>query len=166
MSNPRNLKVRLSYALASLVFLLLFNLTHTSESRRSLQRDYDQWFGELEPKLYNPALTGTPLPALAVQVEAPSRQLHLTLALSASQENALRERVLRIMQMAKEANLFSLTPRRSGEITFAIRSEAQNFSVSFDPGDIEGNAQAQAMLKLLQIYSLTLTEEKKDEKSN
>ena len=78
MNNPRNVKVRLGYALASVLFLIIFNLTHTTESRRTLQRDYDQWFGELEPKLFNPALTGTPLPKLAVLVEAPARALHRT----------------------------------------------------------------------------------------
>jgi hypothetical protein len=163
MTNPRSIKLRISYALASVLCLVVFNLLHTTEQRRTMQRSYDQWFGELEPKLYNPALTGTPLPALAVQVDAPVRKLHLTLALTPTGESPLRERVLRIMQMAKEANLFSLQPRQNGEITFAIRSDAQNFSVSFDPKDIEGNAQAQAMLKLLQIYSVTPSEEKKDE---
>lgn len=165
MINPRNLKVRLGYFAGSLLLLLIFSITHLPVQRGIVQREFDQWVGEIEPRLRNPGLTETPPPSVVVEVESPSSSLHLRLALSPSDTSETSERMARILEMAREANLFSPPSRPQGKITLKIETEKRVFAVQFDPADIANNSPAQSMIKLLDLYMKLPAKEAANEKS-
>jgi hypothetical protein len=165
MINPRNLKVRLGYFAGSLLLLLIFSITHLPAQRGLVQREFDQWVGEIEPRLRNPGLTETPAPSVVVEVESPSSALHLRLALNPSATTETSERMARILEMAREANLFSPPSRPEGKITLKIETEKRVFAVRFNPADITNNAPAQSMIKLLDLYMKVPVKEADNEKS-
>lgn len=155
MTNPKSVKLRIGYCVAAVLALILFNLSIIPKKKTAVQSEFDEFVSTIEPKLHNPALTDTPLPVLVIKADAPERSLHMQLSIGPGSDRTGSEKVVRILEMAKEANLFSMANREPGEIQFVIETEKKAFRAAFNSADIDRNSQALAMLKLLQIYSQT-----------
>lgn len=66
-------------------------------------------------------------------------------------------RVLRILQLAREGNLFSLghdlPTQTSPAIQFSVERDAQKFLVAFTRDELTQNLQAQSLVKLFEVYA-------------
>ena len=65
-------------------------------------------------------------------------------------------RVLRLLTLIREANLFSLSassqPLESEDVELVVQDGMNVFSTAFNPDDFEGNSAATLLVKLIQLY--------------
>lgn len=64
-------------------------------------------------------------------------------------------KVLRILELAREGEVFALPPPPGNQpsMSLSVTRDDTAFTARFTRAQIEGNLQAQAMLKLLEVYS-------------
>ncbi len=121
------------------------------------QTQYETWLQDTESKtqtsLNNEALPDITLTVIPEKSTLPSSEQLLT----ANNIAHGRDRILRLLQLIKEAGLYDfqtdILTTKPGDIILKIQSPEKTFTLKFRPRDVEANVKASLMLKLFDEYS-------------
>ena len=145
--------------LALIVLTVLVYNWNEGSRKSSAQLDFEKWLNAVEPEL---APSNESIPQLSLSLV--NRDLNLNLIVD--RDN--RDKVLRLFQLLREANLFSLHGLAATPDKFQLKISSKNkeFQIAFDKNQIKKNMPARNFLKLLQLYAPTqLASQKMDENS-
>ncbi len=165
------------FAVIALTAWLLYWINFVDTTTRSLEQNrYEAWLQEVENVVFAPTQapkTSAPIAdladvtvSIATQIDqsllkwrVSTDQLRSTPAPSqVSEEPSADSRMLRILGLIRESNLFSLPQTQSAEIPaleLEVTTKQGKFKQSFALSSIDKNVPAQLLLKLLQIYATT-----------
>ncbi len=117
---------------------------------------YENWLSPIEETFNKAGGSGT-LQEQPVKVRFSSNypEFQADWNLVTSGTAASDARVLRILQLAREGQLFALPPYLSSgpAITLSVERGDRNFENKFSRQQVEGSLQAQALIKLLEVYA-------------
>ena len=147
--------------LLAFVALLAFNLT-----RRPLKfiedAAFTNWASKVEPTLGT--AVGEELPNVSIRIALPAMgknpavKWHMASSDFVGDSSAdSREKFLRIFGMLKEANLFGLNQSTESKdaVIVEVLTPEKEFHSSFFPSAVSSNIQAQNLLKLIELYSMS-----------
>ena len=169
------MKVRVSIkqsiaAFLALLALYLFSLAGVRPERSPSQRQFDEWLTVRERQLGNLAshmATDKPspqpsasakLPALSFRMYTPDTGDLRQFELGPSADPMQSTRILRLLQLMRESDIFSLGQRDKGQadiavVAITVQDGEQKFFTRFQESDIRSNTKALLLLKLALEYS-------------
>ena len=161
------MKTITSKALAGLgiLFVVFLFARMLPGARSENQQAFDEWLGARE-KVYLAATQRTPSPG-AEQVNLPMISLEVvptdrpTTARFALGQGADPERLLRLLRLMRDANIFTLGDKSdqaegAGSFTVKVQEGETVFNARFGQDDIEDSVQARTMLKLFEQFAVPL----------
>jgi len=156
MSFLNSFRVRFFLGAAIVIMLVAVNL-RGGPAKSSLQAQYEIWLMQKEPELSAPANPEAPDPGISLRLISREKGQEGDYRLAGTAGD--RQKLLRLLQLVREANLFSLSKWKTGMenwpgISLMISEGERTFRTQFSFEDVEDNLPARNLLKLLQIYSL------------
>lgn len=151
--------LRLVAALGAIAFIIFAANYQGVPVRSSLQAEYEKWLSEREEQFRLSPASFESGPVINLHVLSVS-SLHPLSVYLRSSSRAESERVFRILELMREANLFSTSRWRGSEtswpgISFFVEDGGRIFRTQLDETEVEASVQAKTMLKLLQIFAAT-----------
>ncbi len=131
-------------------FLLLVNPFAESTKGR-LQNDFDVWLNASRDSLSRP-LPDAP-PNLEISLKSDSPQRFFSWQIRASADPVINQKILRLLQQAREANLFDIESKSRKDVTFEIKDNDRGFKTSFGFSDLRENVKAAVFLQLFEEYA-------------
>lgn len=151
-------RLRYLSLLAAFLLLVLFN-ARTAEVDTVEQRQYEAWLSERD-RTATPEQSETLPQNLVVSLIGVRRigEPPITWQLRSIDSENARERALRILQMAREANLFTVGGKVSSDagLVLEIQEGERKFTVGITPQVVEQNLRVATMLRLFQEYAQPL----------
>ena len=114
------------------------------------QNSYELWLDETIPKIKNPKLDSRPAPEITLKALSQSRNINWELTLN---YDLNRDKVIRLLEMLKEAKIISSKPVRNPILTMRIVTNSDSFTAEISDKGLENNEKAQSLLKLFQVYA-------------
>lgn len=148
-------RLRYLLLLAAFVLLVLFNV-RTADVDTVEQRQYEAWLSERDQTAI-PEQSEILPQNLVVSLSGVRRvgEPPITWQLRSIDGENARERALRILQMAREANLFTVGSKASTDagLVLEIQEGEKKFSVGITPEVVEQNLRVATMLRLFKEYA-------------
>ena len=147
-------KARIFVVLAAVVLFYAINSKHPTP-KDPRQVEFERWLAPIEsaPSPLQAKLQEDPI-HVALSSDYPEFQADWKLSTTGGPADA---HVMRILQLAREGNLFSLglgvPADASPAIRLNIEREKQKFALLFTREDVTKNLQAQSVLKLFEVYA-------------
>jgi len=153
-TKPRSILIAVSVVI---VFLLIVFNQGRGVAKTKSEIEYEKWLSTTETK-QNPAVVPQTLPSLTLRIfplDGAKPVSEMKVSPTTSTESA--NRVLRLLQLAREAGLFGYSDSRPGEregdIILKIESPDKTFDLKFPARSVETNVKAGLFLKLFQEFS-------------
>lgn len=150
MKSEIPLHIKIAILILTVVFLLLVNPFAESKKGR-LQNDFDLWLNASRDTLSKPSLDAPPSLEISLKSDSPSRVF--SWQIRASADPVVNQKILRLLQQAREANLFDIESKSPKEVTLEIRDNGNDFKSSFSFADIKNNIKAAVFLELFEEYA-------------
>ena len=147
-------KIRLIlFVLLTVTGLWIYNLQAASD-RLARQREFDEWVEEIRP-IISSAKNKFENDAVQLRLEMPKSEGQVAPDLLSSSSHEVT--VLRILDLLKEANLFSVRPASgvsaSDLFSLSVKTNNQQFTAHFSNQDISNNVRAQNAITLIKLYA-------------
>lgn len=151
--SPTVKRARIVVALAAIALFFVINSNHSSP-KHPRQMDFEKWLSRVESPSSTPQskLQEHPI-RVSLSSDYPEFQADWKLVTSGGPSDG---RVLRILQLAREGNIFSLGEQLSTatpSIRFTVERDEQKFSSVFSREELGRSLQAQSLVKLFEVYS-------------
>ncbi|MFM1847771.1 MAG: hypothetical protein RL417_1245 [Pseudomonadota bacterium] len=158
LSSPANLSKRGLARLVVLVLtgaiLVLFNASYRSE-RAPLQNDFDSWLQSTKETIAT-SLETAPQISVSLISQHPDFKADWRISLN---QGGDPERLVRILDLAKEANVFSRSRSEDrNALRFLVSDGSREFATSLSPSDIGANVEAGNLIRLFQLYAVEMPE--------
>jgi hypothetical protein len=159
MTAPPKISKPAVIACAIVAVLLFFFNGRSARFETVEQRNFEQWLEVQDRPERTTAPASAPVTNLVVSLSG-KRALDeppIRWELRSSEGEEARERALRILQMAREANLFSIGVSSVGEIglTLEVQEEGRVFRTVITDQITATNLRVATLLRLFQEYALT-----------
>jgi hypothetical protein len=134
------------------LFLIVNN--KSGPQRSALQVAFDGWLHQL--KLVLDSEVEQPRPAVKIELQSTYPELQAAWTLTTAGGADLERKVLRLLELTSEANIFSLpAPKRDNGplVTLVVEEGSHRFMYKFEKTSIDGSVAAQSLFKLFQLYA-------------
>lgn len=150
---------KLLVAAVLLVMLVAFNIGGRPY-KTIAQAEFDGWMLSRQVELHgDKEIPAEKLPAIAMHIRNDAVLGTIDWSLSARNDPAAAEKIVRLLDLVETAEMFSLpqAPSDSGSalISIEVIDQQKTFKTQFLKSAIENNTQAELLLKLFQVYALT-----------
>jgi len=144
------LHIKIAILALTAAFLLVVNPFAESKKGR-LQNDFDSWLSASRDVLLNSSFDEPPALEISIKSDSPSRLF--SWQMKASQDPKVNQKILRLLQQAREANLFDIAAGKSKEVTLEVKDGDKAFISSFSFAEIKDNVKAAIFLQLFEEYA-------------
>ena len=147
--SPRAI-ARIIAVIFTIVLLIAFNVSHRSD-RAPLQNDFDVWLQSTKQTISQSIETAPPV-TVALVSDRPEFKADWKISLL---DGGDPQRVVRLLDLAQEANIFSRsTSRDTLSVRLTISDGTREFVAALSPNEISSNVEAGNLIKLFQLYAL------------
>lgn len=152
--SPRTLSTRmvarLIVIIVATILFIAFNASVRSE-RAPLQHEFDSWLQLTRETLATSTETAPPV-TIALSSERPELVADWRISLA---EGGNVEQLLRILDLAREANVFSKTASLDSQpLRLSVTDGSREFVATLSPGDIAGDVATGNLIRLFKLYAL------------
>ena len=146
---------RIVVVIVAITIFIVFNASFRSE-RAPLQNDFDSWLKSTKEKITT-SIESAPPVAVTLRSERPEFAAHWRIALT---EGGDPERLVRILDLAREANIFSkATSRELQPLRLTVTDGSREFVATLSPSDVNGDVATGNLIRLFQLYAVEMPED-------
>jgi hypothetical protein len=146
-------RIRAGIAIFAVFLFLAININRPSQ-KDARQLDFESWLQAVDS---SPATTELQAHPIQVMLRSDYSEFLADWKLTTLGTPESDTRTLRILQLAREGNLFSLgkapPPEGAPRISFSVQQDGRAFQAVFSREEIDQNLPAQSLLKLFELYS-------------
>lgn len=146
---------RIVVVIVAMAMFIVFNASFRSD-RAPLQHDFDSWLQSTKTTIATSIETAPPV-SVSLWSDRPEFAAHWRIALA---EGGDPERLVRILDLAKEANIFSkATSREAQPLRLTVSDGSREFIATLSPSDINGDVATGNLIRLFQLYAVEMPED-------
>ena len=143
--------------ISALIIFLAIN-SNNSKQRSNTQQSFDTWTKQVRIAIESAETSEDPTkrPAVRMQLVSTYPEMPANWTFTSSGKDEEERKLLRLLDLASNANLFSLPAldaKAEEQITLSIEANTYRFSQKFTLAAVKENVAAQSFLKLFEFYS-------------
>ena len=151
--NPKNIKIKIIGLLLGIIFLALFFYGQKPDLKSEEQKQFEYFVSAIESIDRSSIETNPSFPQIKLSLNLIQPGVSLALASKEERSDSINKKILRLIQMAKESEIFSAPNSSAPDLKITIATESLIFDRSIRYKDIQNNTAAQSMIKLFQMYA-------------